>query len=233
MWEEVSSRQSFLRRLTDQEPWRRHQEQDHIPFRRGCPVCVASQGRQRSHWRASVTGVYALSVDIAGPFKPGRSWDPTASGRDRGLGYKYFLASAFSIPLAPTSEDKAGGPGTEAKPGVEPGDAPDEMYLPDMAELFGDDDEPELVSAGVEGPSLKVVERRFRHKLPEPEGPGRAHTTGEPTEPPPLPPPSKAPAGPVVRTRTLFLAVPSPWRHAVLSQSAAGFRVPCSSVSRR
>ncbi|CAE7223884.1 RE2, partial [Symbiodinium natans] len=57
--------------------------------------------RQRSHWRSRITTLYSLSVDIAGPFKDGRSFDPIASGRDRGRGYKYFIAAAYSIPLSP------------------------------------------------------------------------------------------------------------------------------------
>ena len=41
------------------------------PLPEGCPACVAAQGRQRSHWRASVKSVYSASFDIAGPFVKG------------------------------------------------------------------------------------------------------------------------------------------------------------------
>ena len=80
---------------------KRHVGNDHIPFRKGCPVCIQAQGRQRSHWRSSVTSVYSLSCDIAGPFKDGLGFDPVASGRDKGRGYRYFLAAAYSVPVEP------------------------------------------------------------------------------------------------------------------------------------
>ena len=98
---DLSERRALLAKLTEEESLRRHRANDHIPFRRGCGDCIAAQGRQRSHWRSRITTLYSLSVDIAGPFKDGRSFDPIASGRDRGRGYKYFIAAAYSIPLSP------------------------------------------------------------------------------------------------------------------------------------
>ena len=197
LWEDVCVRKAWLKRLTEREAWRRHQAQDHTPFRKGCPICVAAQGRQRNHWRASVTAVYSLSVDVAGPYKPGQSWDPIASGRDKGRGYKYFLASAFTIPLEFNSVNgpEKTSPGKDAEP---PEAAPHGMDLPDMRDLFGaeESDEPALVPlGGGAGASLKVVEHRFHGKRPEPEGP-------------PLPPPADPPIDVPSKTRTLFLAVP-------------------------
>ena len=159
LWTEVYVRQAMLRRLTEEEAIRRHEANDHMPFRRGCPICVAAQGRQRSHWRASVTGVFSISVDIAGPFKPGQCWDPVASGRDRGLGYKYFLA-----------QEAAG------------------LELPAMHDLFGEAEPAlRLMHPGPE-PALKVVEHRFKEKGPEPEGPkpaGQDPPLPPPAEEPP------------------------------------------------
>ena len=96
-----SARQAMLSKLTEEESLRRHRANDHIPFRKGCVDCIAAQGRQRSHWRSQITTLYSLSVDLAGPFSDGRSFDPISSGRDRGRGYKYFVAAAYSIPLNP------------------------------------------------------------------------------------------------------------------------------------
>ncbi|CAE7781653.1 RE1 [Symbiodinium sp. CCMP2592] len=76
-----------------------------------------------------VTTVYSLSVDIAGPFKEGRSFDPISSGRDRGRGYKYFIAAAYSVPLNP-----------ELRPVLHPSEDLDE-YSPSECE-------PEIGSAG-------------------------------------------------------------------------------------
>ena len=182
---------------------RRHAAQDHVPFKRGCPVCLAAQGRQRSHWRSAVTGVCSISVDIAGPFKPGQGWDPGASGRDKGWGYKYFLASAFTIPLEPkTSVEATEDQRLQAPQVSEP--VPADLDLPDMAELFGE--EPELYALeGGSVPAVKVVEHRFLEKAPEPEGPVRVDTLPAAAEPP-LPPPKEEP--PAVSTRTLFMAMP-------------------------
>ena len=204
LWPEVQDRQRYLAKLTQEEQLRRHQQNDHVPFRKGCPICVAAQGRQRSHWRASFTGIYALSADIAGPFKPGRCWDPTASGRDRGLGYRYFLATAFTFPLEKPvdasgegpMDDKTGVPASSAP--VQAPSEPDELSeLPEWRELFGEPEDGSLDSMVRElSPALKVVERRFRSKASEPVfGPE-----------PPLPPPATAP--PAKGCRTLFLGVP-------------------------
>ena len=76
LWREVEERQGYVAKMTQEEQLKRHLQNDHVPFRKGCPVCVAAQGRQKSHWRAAFTGIYAVSADIAGPFKPGRCWDP-------------------------------------------------------------------------------------------------------------------------------------------------------------
>ena len=180
---------------------RRHEAQDHVPYRKGCPICVAAQGRQTSHRRAAVVGVYAASFDIAGPFISGRSFDPVSSGRDRGLGYKYFLACAFTIPLQPI-------------PPEEKSDA--EIPAGDAVALVGAEapDEPCLVVEPVleDGISVEAVRVRVRGKRPEdPED--DMNLEGLFGEEPPLPPPSFPPpeeqavVGPV-STRTLFLGVP-------------------------
>ena len=90
LWQEVQLRRVMLAKLKEDEAFKKHLESDHIPFRKGCSVCIASQGRQRPHWRASTKTLFSVSFDLAGPFNPGRSYDPAASGRDRGLGYRYF-----------------------------------------------------------------------------------------------------------------------------------------------
>ena len=95
---EVEERRVILRKLTEEESYKLHLAHDHVPYRKGCPVCVQAQGRQRSHWRSGFPGMHSLSVDVAGPFVSGQSWDVEASGRDRGKGYKYFLACAYAIP---------------------------------------------------------------------------------------------------------------------------------------
>ena len=107
---EVAERRAILKKLTEEESYALHVQHDHVPYRRGCPICISAQGRQRSHWRSGFPGMHSLSVDIAGPLISGRSWDVEASGRDKGGGYKYFLACAYAIPggFAPTSPGREG-----------------------------------------------------------------------------------------------------------------------------
>ena len=187
LWQDVMQRRVMLAKLKEEEAVKKHLESDHIPFRKGCPVCIASQGRQRSHWRASTKTVFAASFDLAGPFLPGRSYDPAASGRDRGLGYRYFLACAFTMPIKalPQASPKTDEDLPE-EPGIIQADTGDAVDLPAWDDLFGD--------------PVAAVSVRARFKRPEVadqkdgEGAGPpAASEVEPPEPPPLPPPSEAP----------------------------------------
>ena len=46
-----------------------HLRNNHVPFRRDCPACVAGSGRNRPHRRRDNPEVGVLSVDLAGPIK--------------------------------------------------------------------------------------------------------------------------------------------------------------------
>ena len=207
LWSQVAARQVFLSKMTEQELQALHEQNDHVPYKKGCPVCIAAQGRQRSHWRSGHPGQFAASFDIAGPFVPGKSFDPVASGRDKGLGYRYFLACAYSVPLSPTfvpSGLATGVGGEDIEPlssAVEEADEDVRLEvvsdLPDMSDLFG--------------PAERAVRFRARHKRPEDAdmpsgGPGAASEESAISEDaPPLPPPKDPPP---VKYRTMFLGVP-------------------------
>ena len=186
----VEERKLWLAKLTEDEMLQRHVGNDHVFFRKGCPVCIAAQGRQQSHWRAAVTGLYSASFDLAGPFVDGRSFDPVASGRDKGRGYRFFLACAFTVPVS-------------AVPGVEE----HSEIRPEGDEVS--DEPPMLVEAsgGVSKVTHRVVGKR-PESPDDPSGPddGVRCPDAFPLEAPPLPPPSEPPAP--VKTRTLFLGVP-------------------------
>ena len=203
LWSEVKARRLYVAKLTEEEQQRRHAAQDHVPFRKGCPVCIGAQSRQRSHWRASVKSLYSASFDIAGPFKAGRSFDATASGRDKGGGYKYFLACAFTVPLLKPGRSDSEVDPEESEPLVP---APD---IPDMAELFPEEEEGQLSLEPVEEVLERAVHFRVRGK--HPEGPELEQCAG-PVEPePPLPPPAVAPSAasdPPVVTRMLCIGAP-------------------------
>ena len=211
LWTEVEARKGFLAKLTHEEQLRRHADQDHTPFRKGCPVCIASQGRQRSHWRASATGLYSASFDLAGPYIAGQGYDPVASGRDKGQGYRYFLACAFTVPVQPLSSASTPDPDcsdeTELRKkgdavGSVPSLAPD---LPSWQELFGPDEAELDTPAAV---FQKAVTHRVRSKGPEGGGLPRDETLGPiiDADPPLPPPPGPPPEMPL--TRTLCLGMP-------------------------
>ena len=199
--QEVDLRQAMLARFTEEERMRLHVQQDHTPFKKGCPTCLAAQARQRSHWLTGCSHVHSASFDLAGPFVAGRSYDPAASGRDRGGNYRYFLACAFAVPILPPSVS----PQVEG-PASDPPDAPIPAAPPEL-ELLSDEglaigEEAVDDGAGI-GPWLDKVTFRIRGKRPEP--------ADDPVEEPPLPPPVDPPP---VKTRMLFMAVPLRTKHA-------------------
>ncbi|CAE7362962.1 RE2, partial [Symbiodinium necroappetens] len=149
--EEVEERRLILKRLSEEESYRKHVEHDHVPYRKGCPICIAAQGRQRSHWRSGFPGMHSLSADVAGPFVSGQSWDVEASGRDKGKGYKYFLACAYAIPQGYVPE----GLETREEDDYEPSECGG--LIPDEPENYGDKEVGDLGSA-----DLQSLEEFFR-----------------------------------------------------------------------
>ena len=204
LWQEIGKRRLWLAKLTEEELQARHEQQDHVPFRKGCPICVSAQGRQRSPWRASKKAVYAASFDLAGPFVAGHSFDATVSGRDMGKGYKYFLACAFTVPLELSNDPSS--TGQEGSDEVLPRDLKESMAgasppldLPDMAELFSDVSAAELHLEPVNEGQARAV--RFRARSKRPEAPdGRLEDGPECEAEPPLPAPPYPPSAVVYRT---------------------------------
>ena len=190
---EVAERQLILKRLTQEEQTSLHIAQDHVPYQKGCPICVASQGRQRAHWRSSCPGVHSLSVDVSGPFIPGQSYDVEASGRDRGHGYKYFLAGAYTVPKKYTPEGTESISLEEYEPSecaeLLPEESATGVELESIDELF----KLPLPSEGSDA-RMMAVTTRVRGKQPEAEDPLEGDKPGEGS------------AG--LSYRTLFLGVP-------------------------
>ncbi|CAE7537698.1 RE1 [Symbiodinium sp. CCMP2592] len=185
-FKEAKDRETLLKRLTEKERYELHLRSDHSPYLKGCPVCVQAQGRRRSHWRTGFPTVHSASFDIAGPFVPGVSFDPVASGRDKGGGYRYFLACSYAVPgnYRPlVSVDKPEG---EDKEHEVSRDAAEPELFP---ELFGE------LESGVD---LKAVTHRVKGKRPEddPVGAGVGPIVLEESE-----------SAPATNT-TLFLGVP-------------------------
>eukprot|EP00439_Symbiodinium_sp_Y106_P018324 s9351_g2.t1 len=75
----------------EREGWKRHLAAHHLPFRRDCLQCVMSGSLGLQHRRVRHPAMYALSYDLAGPFKE--------LGRDeRGGKYKYALVAGLRVP---------------------------------------------------------------------------------------------------------------------------------------
>ncbi|CAE7826010.1 RE1, partial [Symbiodinium sp. CCMP2456] len=119
-------------------------------------------------------------------------------GRDKGEGYRYFLACAYAIPndYCPGSGDVEG---SEYEPSI-PEDREPEGLSHELDDLFGDLSLPESRD-GVEV-LVKVVDRRVREKRPEANEDSK--NEGGPSDLPPAKGGEKGPKG----TRTLFFGVP-------------------------
>ena len=163
---EASERRLWLSKLTAEELYARHVANDHVPYLKGCPDCIRAQGRQRSHWRGSFTGIHSASFDIAGPFVPGQAFNPEVSGRDKGGGYRYFLACAYSVPDK-YSPSGTGEESTDATRAAETKDAAGVGQIDDLfPELWELSDDSPLSDGGA-----KAVHVRIRGKRPEDEDP--------------------------------------------------------------
>ena len=71
--------------------WRNHIHNDHQLYRPDCSVCINAQATGYQHKRRKLPGMYALAVDLAGPFK--------RKGRDMDFDdYKYIMVAAYRCP---------------------------------------------------------------------------------------------------------------------------------------
>ena len=59
----------------DVDEWKRHINQEHVPYRRDCRDCVEAMGFSSPHRRSrNASSAFVMAVDIMGPFEQGRSW---------------------------------------------------------------------------------------------------------------------------------------------------------------
>ncbi|OLP98027.1 Retrovirus-related Pol polyprotein from transposon TNT 1-94 [Symbiodinium microadriaticum] len=82
-----------LSKLTkdQREAWKRHLLNDHQPYRADCAVCLNAQATGYQHRRRKLPQLYALAVDLAGPYK--------VKGRDMDFDdYKYIMVAAYRCP---------------------------------------------------------------------------------------------------------------------------------------
>ena len=92
----IGGAQPQVKALTTKEKkelqgWKTHYEQDHIPFRKACITCLETMGKDRMRRRIKCAQSFCLSLDVAGPFSPGKDQlvkDP-----------RYFLVGVVTIPV--------------------------------------------------------------------------------------------------------------------------------------
>ncbi|CAE7753847.1 RE1 [Symbiodinium sp. CCMP2592] len=91
--EEIKDEEASLKKLTREQrrEWRDHIHNDHQPYRPDCSVCVNAQATGYQHKRRKFPGMYAVAMDLAGPFKK--------KGRDMDFDdYKYIMVAAYRCP---------------------------------------------------------------------------------------------------------------------------------------
>ena len=91
--EEKADNDATFNKLSKEQrrEWRNHIHNDHQPYRPDCSVCINAQATGYQHKRRKLPGMYALAVDLAGPFK--------RKGRDMDFDdYKYIMVAAYRCP---------------------------------------------------------------------------------------------------------------------------------------
>ena len=93
MYLEIVSAQPSCRKL-DVEGFRRHIQNNHVPYRRDCRQCLETMGQSEPHRRLKLDGAaYCLSIDLAGPFPLGKD-----EGFNKKTAAKYVLVGSVAIP---------------------------------------------------------------------------------------------------------------------------------------
>ncbi|CAE7237540.1 unnamed protein product [Symbiodinium sp. CCMP2592] len=77
------------------EQWRKHVQSNHAEYHRDCLTCVMSRGTGRRHARVRSPDMFNLTVDVAGPVKPGL--DVSSKGT-MGKGLRYMLVGRYVLP---------------------------------------------------------------------------------------------------------------------------------------
>ena len=77
------------------EQWKKHVDGNHADYRRDCLTCVMSRGTGRRHGKVRHPEMFSLTVDLAGPVKPGL--DVTSKGT-MGRGLKYMMVARYVLP---------------------------------------------------------------------------------------------------------------------------------------
>ena len=128
---EAKGAQSSALTEEQREGWRRHLQAHHVPFRKDCLQCVMSGALGLQHRRVKCPNMYALSFDLAGPFKE-------LGKDDRGGKYRYALVAGLRVPCEALPPEPKGRKG---KPKEDPKDrsaiVPPESAVPGVSDREG------------------------------------------------------------------------------------------------
>ena len=78
-----------------QAQWERHVQGNHMDYHKDCLTCVLARGTGKRHPRVFHPSMFTLTVDMAGPVKPGL--DVTSKGT-MGRGLKYLMVARYVLP---------------------------------------------------------------------------------------------------------------------------------------
>ena len=87
--------------------WKLHLQQDHLPYRRDCRVCI-ERASGKPHRKVAHPSAYSLAVDLAGPFR-----------KDGAGGYKYLMVGCYRFPKlegVPTTKEGEDLPAPKSAP---------------------------------------------------------------------------------------------------------------------
>ncbi|CAE7251123.1 unnamed protein product [Symbiodinium sp. CCMP2592] len=77
------------------EQWKRHVQSNHSDYQKDCLTCVMGRGTGRRHARVRHPDMFTLTVDVAGPVKPGL--DVSSKGT-MGKGLRYMMVAKYTFP---------------------------------------------------------------------------------------------------------------------------------------
>ena len=133
----------------DVEEWKRHINQEHVPYRRDCRDCVEAMGFSSPHRRSkNASSAFVMAVDIMGPFE---------QGRDLGLNQwcKYVMVATIPVPIV---KDLAGAPEEPLDHEAEVKDAVDIEEEKEEVELASEEQVAEL--------NMKAALERAQEEVP-------------------------------------------------------------------
>ena len=119
-WNKEPREATSLKAMTVKQ-WADHVASGHANYRRDCLTCVMGRGTGKRHARVRHPDSFCLTVDVAGPVKPGV--DATSKGA-MGKGLRYMVVARFTLPREyvkgftgrkPPEDDGLGQQGDEAR----------------------------------------------------------------------------------------------------------------------